>query len=178
MSRLQVNSSALRSSCRPSARSRFAGSCFSIDFFALQPTSRTRDRLSFQLQTTYACACSNTHTHLDCSQLLQYVTHLGGQMFPCLVQREEKFYSGTPKWRSRLDEHICSSTGKWERTEKWRVGCTVLMSSLPWLSCRTTEPITDCKREMSCCAVCSLIRSFLSYSTQPTFLHIHNRHLT
>lgn len=91
MYRLQVNSSALsagsRSSCIPSAYRPLAGSCFSIDFFALQPTSRICDRLGFQLQTTYACACSNTHTHLDCSQLLQDVTHLGGQMFPCLAQK-------------------------------------------------------------------------------------------
>lgn len=40
---------------------------------------------------THAC----THAHLHSSQLLQDLTHLGGQMFPSLLENkeEENFYS-------------------------------------------------------------------------------------
>lgn len=138
MLRLQVNSCVAsggsRTSWAPSAYRRFAGSCFSIDLFALQPTSRIRDRLSLQLQTTYARACSKTHTHLDCSQLLQDLTHLGGQMFPGLVQREEKFYSGAPKGRFTAVQARLRLNGKAEK-ENSECGSTIIYLQCSYSAC-------------------------------------------
>lgn len=108
---IPVSVTVSRASWTASTNRLLARSCFSIDLFAPKPSFTVCAWVHIQLQTTYArllkyaWADAQTHmhartnAHLHSSQLLQDLTHLGGQMFPSLLENkeEENFYSVTYK---------------------------------------------------------------------------------
>lgn len=79
------------------------------------------------------CLCLLKHSHTPGLLAAPPVCHT--------PWRTDVSMPGTKRWEVlfRNSKHICSSTGKWERTEKLRVKCggiisfTVLIFSLPWL---------------------------------------------